>query len=100
MKKLVTIVLLVIVISITTTCSTWNNNSRAQLIKPGMTFNEVYKLMGNPDIGWGLPQKGSGQESMLFYEIPGDRYVIVNFKGDVVSAPPISYIDKAGVIID
>ena len=67
---------------------------RAEQIKAGMTFHHVYRIMGRPNVGWGLPQKGSTERSDLYYKIPGDRYLIIHFVGDRADNPPTSIEDR------
>lgn len=67
---------------------------RAEQIKAGMTFHQVYRIMGKPDVGFGLPQKGSKEQSWLYYETPDNKYLIINFIGDQVADPPISIEDR------
>ena len=72
--------------------------SRAGQIKPEMSFRQVYRILGRPNIGWGLPQKGSKERSNLYYEIPGDKYLIVHFIGDRVDDPPTSIEDRSVLV--
>jgi hypothetical protein len=58
-----------------------------ETIKPGMSFQTVYQLLGDPDVGWGLPQAGSKETSDLYYAIPGDQYLVIHFVGDRVADP-------------
>jgi len=67
---------------------------RAEQIKAGMTFHQVYRIMGRPDVGFGLPQKGSKEQSWLYYKTPDNKYLIINFIGDRVADPPISIEDR------
>ena len=74
------------------------NLSRAGQIKSGMTFHKVYRILGKPDVGWGLPQKGSKEGSDLYYRIPGDKYLIVHFVGYYVGDPPTSIEDRSVLV--
>jgi hypothetical protein len=74
------------------------NLSRAKQIKTGMTFRKVYAILGEPDVGFGLPQKGTNEPSWLYYEIPNDRYIVVNFIGDLVGDPPTSIEDRSTLV--
>jgi len=67
---------------------------RAEQIKAGMTFHQVYRIMGRPDVGFGLPQKSSKEQSWLYYKTPDNKYLIINFIGDRVADPPISIEDR------
>lgn len=44
--------------------------------------------MGDPALGFGLPQKNTTETSWLYYKIPFNRYLVVNFKGYTVNDPP------------
>jgi hypothetical protein len=74
------------------------NLSRGRQIKTGMTFREVYAILGEPDVGFGLPQKCTKEVSWLYYEIPNDRYIVVNFIGDLVDDPPTSIEDRSALV--
>jgi hypothetical protein len=67
-------------------------------IRPGTTYPTVYSLMGKPYLGFGVPQKNTDETSFLFYKIPFDNYLVVNFKGYYVDDPPISIEDKFSLI--
>lgn len=54
--------------------------------------------MGKPDIGFGLPQKNTDEASWLYYKIPFDKYLVVNFKGYYVDNPPTSIENKFAII--
>lgn len=69
-----------------------------QTIRPGMTFAQVWHRMGKPDVGWGMPEKGSTNTSSLFYKIPFRKYLVVNFDGDKVGKPPIS-IESRNILV-
>lgn len=74
------------------------NLSRAGQIKTGMTLREVYAVLGKPDVGFGLPQKGAEGPSWLYYKIPNDRYIVVNFVDDRVGDPPTSIEDRSSLV--
>jgi len=64
-----------------------------------MTFREVYAILGDPDIGFGLPQKCTKEKSWLYYAIPNEKYLVVNFIGNRVDDPP-TYIERRIDIIE
>jgi len=74
------------------------NLSQADKIRTGMTFKEVYAILGKPDIGFGLPQKGTKEKSWLYYAIPNEKYLVVNFIGDLVDDPPTSVESRYDII--
>jgi hypothetical protein len=74
------------------------NLSRAVWVRPGMTFKQVYAIMGEPAVGFGLPQDGSKETSDLYYEIPNNEYVVIHFVGDRVTRPVTSK-EPRGVLV-
>ena len=69
-----------------------------QTVRPGMPFDRVYRRVGKPDVGFGLPRKGPKRKSRLFYEIPFNKYLVINFVGYVVDDPPAS-VESRRVLI-
>jgi len=100
MRRVVIFVSLVCLIGfVVLGCSRERQNlSRAEKIKAGMTFRKVYAILGKPDIGFGLPQKGTKEISWLYYAIPNDKYLVVNFVGDRVDDPPTSIESRYDII--
>jgi len=91
------LILLLLSTSFFSGCSTYHY-CIGKTIRPGTSFKTVYVLMGKPDIGFGLPQKNTEETSWLYYKIPSNRYLVVNFKGYYVDNPPTSIEDKFAVI--
>ena len=99
MRKKHFILVLILVVSsiIISGCSTYHY-CVGKTIRPGASFKTVYALMGKPDVGFGLPQKNTDEASWLYYKIPFDKYLVVNFKGYYVDNPPISIEDRFALI--
>ncbi len=70
----------------------------AKTIRTGTSFKTVHALMGKPDFGFGLPQKNTDETSWLYYKIPFDKYIVVNFKGYYVDKPSTSIENKFALI--
>ena len=96
-KRLLLIVSVAVMILSFCGCGT-SNYLMGQTIRPGMTLPQVYHRMGKPDVGFGLPERGSTNSSWLYYKIPFRKYLVVNFDGDKVGKPPIS-IEGRGVLV-
>lgn len=98
-RVLILVVLACLLVFTAWGCSREQRNlSRGRVIKTGMTFKEVYAILGNPDIGFGLPQKCTKEESWLYYAIPDNKYLVVNFIGDRVDDPPTSIESRHSII--
>ena len=99
-KRLATVsilVLLALVVSLIAVRSGMLHYLLGRTIRPGMTFHQVYSRMGKPYIGFGLPQKGTKEKTHLFYTIPFQKYLVVNFVGDIVDDPPVSICDRSAI---
>lgn len=87
-RALILVVLACLLVFAAWGCSREQRNlSRAEMIKTGVTFKEVYAILGKPDIGFGLPQECTKEESWLYYAIPNDKYLVVNFIDGPVDDP-------------
>ena len=95
-KSMIWIAIIAMMLLLSSGCNTWTY-LRRQTIRPGMTFTQVYHFMGKPVVGFGLPQKGTGK-SWIYYRIPFNRYLVVNFEDDKVSNPPIS-IESRNILV-
>jgi hypothetical protein len=99
-RALIFVSLVCLIGSAVTGCNREQRNlSQLDKIKTGMSFREVYAILGRPDIGFGLPQKCTKEKSWLFYAVPNEKYLVVNFVGDRVDDPPTS-IESRHVVIE
>ena len=96
-KRLIFDVILISFLMFLCGCSTYHY-CIGKTIRPGTSFKTVHTLMGKPNIGLGLPQKNTEEMSWLYYKIPFDKYLVVNFKGYYVDNPPTSIEDRFAVI--
>ncbi|MHC4387071.1 MAG: hypothetical protein ACYSX1_00520 [Planctomycetota bacterium] len=63
-RALILVVLACLLVFAAWGCSREQRNlSRAEMIKTGVTFKEVYAILGKPDISFGLPQECTKEES-------------------------------------
>ena len=96
--KITFVVFFILLLLNITGCGHYHYIVGKTLISPGMNYNTVYGIMGKPYLSFGLPQKCSNETSWLYYKVPSDKYLIINFVGFKVDDPPISVEDRSVLV--